>query len=82
VLLVVVVALVCLMIPLAADAQEYSAAPASWGWQYSSEVDHPYAIDDCRILDAPDESFHAGSSYWFPVEGDGLSRVYSWGCWP
>jgi hypothetical protein len=82
--LVVAVALVCLMIPLTADAQEYSAAPATVGWQYDATggvVDHPYSIDSCRVLDVPDESFHAGSSYWFPVEGDGLSRVYSWGCW-
>jgi hypothetical protein len=91
--LVVVVALVGLVFPLVAGAQEYSVTPATggwqydttWGWQYydatGSIVDHPYAIDSCRVLDVPDESFHAGSSYWFPVEGDGMERVYSYGCW-
>jgi len=92
-LLALAVVLVGLMIPLAADAQEYSADPttggwqydATWGWQYydatGSIVDHPYAVDSCRVLDVSDESFHAGSSYWFPVEGDGMERVYSYGCW-
>lgn len=80
-LLALVVALVGLMIPLAADAQEYGVAPETWWWQYADEVDHPYAMDDCRILDVADEGFHAGSTYWFPVEGDGMERVYSYGCW-
>jgi len=79
--LVVAVALVGLMFPLVADAQEYSAAPATGAWQYAGEVDHPYAMDDCRVLDVADESFHAGSPYWFPIEGDGMERVYSYGCW-
>ena len=69
------------MIPLTANAQEYRAAPVTGGWQYLSEVDHPYAPDECRVLDVADESFHAGSSYWFPVEGDGMERVYSYRCW-
>jgi hypothetical protein len=83
-LLALAVVLVGLMIPLAADAQEYSADPTTGGWQYDATggvVDHPYAIDSCRVLDVLDESFHAGSSYWFPVEGDGMERVYSYGCW-
>ena len=83
-LLALAVFMVGLMIPLAADAQELSVAPAIEGWQYDAiggVVDHPYAMDDCRVLDVADESLHAGSSYWLPVEGDGLSRIYSYGCW-
>jgi hypothetical protein len=65
----------------------FGAAPAiaqdAGAIQYDATgqiIDHPYAVDDCRVLDTVDESFHEGSAYWYPIEGDGLERVYSYGC--